>query len=351
MNCSLCGTPSVREDQRFCARCGGDLREAAAGAALPPADATVHTTAPPEAAAETVMGVPQAVVEPPPAYHQPSPVSGPLFAEDASTTRSAYVPPPPLPPPLPMPPVAAAQPSSPPTYAVTPPGRRRAPVVLMIAAAIVAALIGAGGVVLLFGNSDDDPSASDRSSDDRDDVDAAATTPVDDQTATETATVSESATGDPETFRCWNGGAVARLADCTSPTGTSGLAWVFPSSADNTCSSSVGVQRPTEVDCSPLVAGTPVRFHYSEWRSRAALEAYYGLRTFEAIGAPAGRDDLTAAQVVSRASDVGYKVAIYFSDPSGLWSVTIYAADESQYRAAVERLDVRPFRQLRGQPS
>jgi hypothetical protein len=109
-----------------------------------------------------------------------------------------------------------------------------------------------------------------------------------------------------------------------------------------------GAQRATEAECTPVVGGASVRFHYSEWRSRPALENYYGGNTLESLGAPGGRDDLTAVRVVSRDSTVGYKVALYYSDPMALWSVTIYAADEAEYLAAVAQLEMRPFRQLRG---
>ena len=66
-----------------------------------------------------------------------------------------------------------------------------------------------------------------------------------------------------------------------------------------------GVQRAAEADCSPLVDGDAVRFHYSEWRSRTALENYYGGNTLAMIAAPGGRGDLVAAGVTSRASDGG----------------------------------------------
>ena len=96
------------------------------------------------------------------------------------------------------------------------------------------------------------------------------------------------------------------------------------------------------------MGGSAVRFHYSEWRTRQALETYYGGNTVAGIGSPGGRTDLTAVQVVSRDSSVGYKVAIYYADPSALWSVTIYAADEAEYQAALDQLVVRPFKELRG---
>jgi len=226
--------------------------------------------------------------------------------------------------------------------------------VLLAVAALVAALIGAGGVVLFFGTEDDDP-ASDTSAEDRADrVDSDDRTDdpgdPDPDEATSTTTETESADTEPASFRCWDGGGpVVRLADCAPPSGLPGLAWVFPSSAGSTCSSSAGAQRAAEADCSPLVDGDAVRFHYSEWRSRTALETYYGGNTLATIAAPGGRGDLVAARVTSRASDVGYKVALYYADPSALWSVTIYAADEAQYQAAVAQLEVRPFQQLRGE--
>ncbi len=330
MNCSHCGTPSVRAEQRFCAGCGSDL------------------------AAATQPGV-----EPPPAYHPPARVTGPLFADDPST-RSAPggpLPPPPVPAYAAMPPqqpAAAPQPPLP-AYDDGRRDRRRTSVLLLVVAALVAALIGAAGVVLLFGNDDDDR-ASDTSAEDRGDKIDATTEATTDATTddggatTATATATDSENAEPASFRCWHGGPlVTRPVDCAPPTGQAGLAWVFPSSDESTCSPSVAVQRAAEVDCSPLVDGDPVRFHYSEWRSREALENYYGGNTVATIASPGGRGDLTAARVASRASDVGYKVAVYYADSTALWSVTIYAADEAQYLAAVGLLEARPFGQLRGE--
>ena len=185
---------------------------------------------------------------------------------------------------------------------------------LLAVAALVAALVGAGGVVLLLGGEDDsdpDTSAEDRAGDrDRPEAttDAGSTAPTTRARQTETT--------DAALFRCWDGEATAtRLADCAPPTGVAGMAWVFPSSTGATCSTEAGAQRASEAECAPAVGAGTVRFHYSEWRSRSALEAYYGGNTIAAIAAPGGRDDLTAVQVVSRGSTVGYKVAVYYTDP------------------------------------
>jgi hypothetical protein len=324
-DCPSCGTPQARPEQRFCAKCGTNL----------------------------------AAVEPPAAYGQPSRITGPLFADDlppppqAPPTYAVPSYPPAGPPPYPP----AGPPAYPPAGRPPPPGqppapspydnrssRRRTSIVLLVAAALVAALIGAAGVVLLFAGDDDNK------------PDTAATDGANPRptkhtggTSSPTASPTESETGEPRAFRCWDGGApVSRPGECSPPFGAAGLAWVFPSSTGSTCSASVGAERASETECTPDVGGAAVRFHYSEWRSRAALEAYYGGNTVASIAAPAGRDDLTALQVTSRESAVGYKVALYYADPSALWSVTIYAADESQYLSAVDQLDMRPFGQLRG---
>ncbi len=348
MECPSCGTEAAPTGQRFCSKCGANLAPAV----------------------------------PPTAYGQGSRITGPLFADDAPDARPA---PPAMP--APAPPTFAAprspQPSPQPGYSPLPPGqtpaappafgqppfgqppfgqppfgqpppagyddnrrrRRRTSIVLLVAAAVVAALIGAGGVVLVFGG-DDDPtgtSADDRAGDG--DRTGAGTDPSAPTGASPTGTE----TAEPRAFRCWNGGpAVTRLASCTPPFGAAGMAWVFPSSTGATCATGAGAQRASEAECAPVIGADPVRFHYSEWRSRTALESYYGGNTVAGIEAPDGRDDLTAVRVSSRASSVGYKVAIYYADASALWSVTIYAADESQYLAAVDELAARPFRQLRG---
>jgi hypothetical protein len=316
-DCPSCGTPQARPDQRFCAKCGTNL----------------------------------AAVEPPAAYGQPSRITGPLFADDlpppppapptyaAPQFPQAAAPPPPVQAPAQPPPQPSAQPSYDGRSR-----RRRTSVVLLVAAALVAALIGAGGVVLLFGGDDkSDSSAKDSAVGDKTKDSGGKPSP------TPTPTPTQSETDEPGTFQCWNGGdLVTRPAECPPPDGAAGLAWVFPSSTGSTCSTSAGAERASEAECTPDVGGDAVRFHYSEWRSRAALETYYGGNTVAPIAAPGDRDDLTALQVTSRDSAVGYKVAIYYADPSALWSVTIYAADETEYLAAVDQLDMRPFGQLRG---
>jgi hypothetical protein len=337
MDCPSCGTPAVHPDQRFCAKCGTNLPGASS------------------AAPETV-----AAVEPPPAYGRPPRITGPLFADDASPGQPIAPPPPPgvaPPPPGPFPPqpmveVPYPYPSPPPPPPPAPYDDarqrwRRASIVLLVVAAVFAALIGATGVVLLFGG-DDDP-GSDTAADTRD---AKVPTTKAGGTTGATESATETETDEPATFRCWNGGvAVVRLETCPPPSGADGMSWVFPSSTGTTCTSDAGVQRASEVECAPVVGGDGVRFHYSEWRSRAALETYYGNKTIVGIGTPDGRGDLTAVQVESRDPDVGYKVAIYYTDSSGLWSVTIYSADEAQYQAALDEFEGRPFRQLRGKPT
>lgn len=321
MYCALCGTAAVRADQRFCARCGGELRPGSGEQAGPSwpgggAEPTVHSGGP---------------AVPPPAYHPPSPVTGPLYADDAPTV---------MPPP-------AYSPSFPPVVVPTrplEPRRRRGPLLVLVVAALLAALVGAGGVVLLLGG--DDKSAA-PTAEDRDGGRAGSTTT--ETTAGEPTTTAPTETDPPTqeqgTFRCWSGGAlVAELADCGTPTGPEGLKWVFPSAAGPGCTADASAQRASEIECAP----DGVRFHYSEWRSRAALEQYYGGIALTSIDPPGGRSDLTAFQVVSRESDVGYKVAIYYSSPTALWSVTIYAADEAQYDALLSDLRMRPFEDLQG---
>lgn len=314
MYCALCGTAAVRDDQRFCARCGGELRATSTGAE-PQAFAVAEPT---------VLPPP-----PPPAYSPGAPVTGPIFADDAPTV----VPPTPY-----LPPVVV------PTAPSQPPRRRRGPVILLAIAALLAAGAGAGGAVLLLGSGDEEPSSA--AARDRDaDRPARSTEPS--EVAEESASASESVTPTEEarTFRCWSGGApVADLAECGNPTGPDGLRWVFPSADQAGCTEDASAQRASEIECAP----GGVRFHYSEWRSRTALEQYYGGIALASIDPPSGRGDLTAFQVASRESGVDYKVAIYYTSPATLWSVTIYAADESQYRAVVGGLEVRQFRDLRG---
>lgn len=327
MDCPSCGTAAAHPDQRFCAECGTNI----------------------------------AAVEPPSAYGQATRITGPLFAEDpppapTGTPPSSppfappptQAPPPPAPafPPPSAPPPSGPPPSDPPTaYGGEPPGRARSSIVLLVVAALVAALIGAGGVLLLFGGDDPD---SDTTAEDREGADRTADRgPRAPTTAEQTETETDDV--EPPTYECWSGGvAVTRLVTCPPPTGADGLVWVFPSAADSTCAVEPGAERATEADCTPVVGGAAVRFHYSEWRTRPALENYYSGNMVEPLGSPDGREDITAVRVGSRDSDVGYKVALYYTDPTTLWSVTIYAADEAEYLAALDHLVMRPFRQLRG---
>lgn len=320
MDCPNCGATAAGPDQRFCAKCGTNLAPAA----------------------------------PPTAYGQAPRITGPLFADD---------PPPPPPPPPPALPTYAV-PSAPQPAYVAPPvapqqpaayddgrGRRRRSIVLLAVAAVFAALIGAGGVVLLFASDDpnDDASAEDRQGDAATRAGDGTSAPTSPAETDVTGTTGTTETTDPAGFRCWDGSAGTRLAQCTPPTGEAGLAWVFPAFDGATCSVGVADQRATEADCSPAVGGEAVRFHYSEWMTRPDLDVYYGRNTIAEIAPPDGRGDLTAVHVESRDPDVGYKVAIYYADPTALWSVTIYAADEAQYGAALDQLEMRPFRQLRGE--
>lgn len=261
-------------------------------------------------------------------------------------------------------PPAPAGPPPPPPGAPGPilptPHQRRGPwpIVALVVAGLLAAVLGAVGVVLLLG--EDDP-GSDRVSARDDSADARADTDADE--ADEAEDSQEPPTADEPTdpptsqqaapvpaFRCWDGTEVVRRRACPEPTGPAGMAWAFPSSSDNSCITTSSARRPTEVDCNPLVDGVPVRVHYSEWSSRIAMESYYGNLAVEPAPAPGGRGDITAMHVYSRDSDVGFKVALYFSDPSTRWSVTIYAADESAYLRALSQVDIRASRQLRGRP-
>jgi hypothetical protein len=230
--------------------------------------------------------------------------------------------------------------------------------VLVAVLALFAALLGAGGVFLLLG--DDEPGTTAQDEGTADDViegqgrgDATtgpeaetgeATTPADDPTE---PAPTEAVAG----FTCWDGTKVAKPSRCRVPTGQDGLAWVFPTSDDPGCTPRTGAARVTEADCYPDVAGRSVWFHYSEWRSPAAMTDYYQGQALATLGPPNGRTDLTAYLVESRQSDIGHKVAIMYVDPTAVWSVTIYAADEQQYAGALARLDMRPFRQLRGKRS
>lgn len=80
-------------------------------------------------------------------------------------------------------------------------------------------------------------------------------------------------------YRCWNGGRVAELDECTAPTGVAGLAWVFPSLEPEACTNLLLHRSSPMVralyECEVEVAGSPVTVDYVEWRSIADALDYY----------------------------------------------------------------------------
>ena len=348
MECPSCGTEAAPTGQRFCSKCGANLAPAV----------------------------------PPTAYGQGSRITGPLFADDAPDARPA---PPAMP--APAPPTFAAprspQPSPQPGYSPLPPGqtpaappafgqppfgqppfgqppfgqpppagyddnrrrRRRTSIVLLAAAAVVAALIGAGGVVLVFGG-DDDPtgtSADDRAGDG--DRTGAGTDPSAPTGAEPDGDRDSRAAGLPVLERRARRDPARQLHTALRRRRDGvGLPLLDRGHLRDRGRRPAGVGGGVRAGHRRRPGPLPLQRVAVADGTRVLLRRQHG----RGLEAPDGRDDLTAVRVSSRASSVGYKVAIYYADASALWSVTIYAADESQYLAAVDQLAARPFRQLRG---
>lgn len=211
---------------------------------------------------------------------------------------------------------------------------------LLLVLVLVAVGIGATGAVLLLRGDDVTAAADDesrRAPGPRDGpVSELSASPVDETEVTNTVA--------PPAFRCWDGADVGTLAECRAPTGADGLSWVFGGSTGEQCVVVPDPGRLTEVDCYPSQAGGQVRVHYSEWRSREALEEYYAgnLRSVLAPPAPYLEAWLLDASV-------DHKVVVFYDDPAARWSVTVYAETEAQYRSVVEGLEPRPARWLAGE--
>ena len=226
----------------------------------------------------------------------------------------------------------------------------------------VAATVGVGtAVVLLMADRDveaNDPTAA-ASSSSVSESDVATPSPsVVATTGTTTEPSTEPSTASTEVptedvrqqsgVRCWNGVEVAGLAGCSYPQGVEGLVWVFPGADDSGCGGVARGHHGRVVDryCSVLLPhGAEVQLHFSQWRD-------FDLMRFNYRADQAGpdlamdRDDLHAFAVAD--VDAAFKVAVYYRLPQAPWSVTVYAASDADLGTALELLEVRPVKQLRG---
>lgn len=150
------------------------------------------------------------------------------------------------------------------------------------------------------------------------------------------------------TVTCWDGDAVNALARCSFPDDVAGLVWVFPESDADGCSTVARGRHGRVVDryCSlRLAAGGEAQLHYSQWFDFDRMRTNYradqvgpDLRT--------ERADLHAFAVTD--TDAEHKVVLFFRLPDAPWSVTVYATSATDMDAALQLLQIRPVKQLRG---
>lgn len=191
------------------------------------------------------------------------------------------------PPPVPMyaAPTTAAHPSMPPSV----PGRSRVWPWVAAAVVLLAGVVG-GGYVLL---TRDDDGSSEVASDDglsieEDDGDDDAAADVTDPAEpsgeeSEGAGATAPATTDPApaaAVTCWDGSLASSAGACSRPQGLAGLAYVFPSMADQGCATESGSApgRKILMQCTGYLAdGTAITINYSQWASvSAAMDHYLG---------------------------------------------------------------------------
>ncbi len=232
----------------------------------------------------------------------------------------------------------------PPTTEPTPPivGGASAPVMLGIAfAAICVLLIIGAAMISVLGNDEDKPSQ---------------TVSENPNSASSNGSTPNDPTPAPDGARCWDGSAAATVSDCTAPTGTVGLAWVFPSFQESQCTNkSASGAKPAKWRCRVTApGGGQVTIRYREHGSVAKAQATYT----RDLGRANRRSVLSAREDVER-----YVWRAASSDNNGLWVVSSLYAEhpwsvtiKGRQRASVDRafaevVEFRNPRRMTGQPS
>ncbi len=150
------------------------------------------------------------------------------------------------------------------------------------------------------------------------------------------------------TAQCWNGEQAAVVTECSAPTDVAGLAWVFPASDYGTCEPGGPGQTTKVVHLScpmALADGGDVELHYSQWRAHDWMVDFYeAVRVGKDL--EVGRPDLVAFPV--EGPNQLQKVVLFYRGADGPFSVTVYADSQADLYAAVGRLIIRPYDQLRG---
>jgi hypothetical protein len=150
------------------------------------------------------------------------------------------------------------------------------------------------------------------------------------------------------TAQCWDGEAAAVVTECSVPTDVAGLPWVFPASDYGTCEPGGPGQTTKVVNLScpmALADGGDVELHYSQWRAHDWMVDFYeAVRVGKDL--EVGRPDLVAFPV--EGPNQLQKVVLFYRGADGPFSVTVYADSQADLYAAVGRLIIRPYDQLRG---
>jgi hypothetical protein len=199
----------------------------------------------------------------------------------------------------------------------------------LLAVVAIGALVGAVVVVRsLVG--DDDPRA------DRADPATGSSSPTQEPTPT-----AAPATG----VRCWDGSAAEQVSQCSRPDGEAGMAWVFPTMAEQKCGAptQTGPGVALRILCiDRLGDGTRVQVGYYQWQSvRAGIAFYDGQGLTRA-------DDGGFYRWTGGSAGTAKSAALYANAP---FSLTLTLPATAQLGPGDERVfALRPPDQLRGEP-
>lgn len=161
--------------------------------------------------------------------------------------------------------------------AVSPGKRDRRSVTVVTGLVLVAVVLAVAGAVLLFGHGGSTPAADAEQTHRSGESPASSSVPAEHgrtraahrhrrpPVRTAPAFVDVAAA-----YLCWDRDAVAHRRDCSAPSGTLGMNWVFPRSRSGSCSQQDAADRVQVVSCVVTAAsGRSVRVEYAEWAGRS----------------------------------------------------------------------------------
>jgi hypothetical protein len=279
LSCPQCAT--ARDIYRYCMNCGFDFASTAEDFSPPTLAASASASASASEGATTLHSPGEALS-----------LDDTDTAERPAVGSQAILPPPPDP--------------SPPGSQLV--GGTSAPMMVgIIAGAICLLLVLGAAIVSVLGDDDGQP------------ADSASQGP--NSPGTE-----ESPTASAIGEECWDGTTADTQSECPIPTGTAGLAWVFPSFSEPDCTDKTKGAKPTNWTCAISVSGGgKVRVRYREHKSvdrpLAAFNEEFGVRNRTAVLSP--REDVERYIWQSpTASNTGKWLvsSMYAEHP---WSVTV----------------------------